>query len=206
MQYIPEIINPTYPIYNNIKKVSVSKYIKMVSKYINLCNKANRQDKINICYNIYYLTYLNIEYIYKMYKRHSFVKNLVEKLFEIIQIHGCNEFILFIPHLINYRDLSIIQQELYDKIYKKYKNKRNINDYLFIFQDNYTNFEDLANDIKYFLSNVNYLPQFERIKYIFNLLVNNQNIIKNDNDLKKDLLLTYHKTNNNLIKYCYLLV
>ena len=29
MQYIPEIINPTYPIYNNIKKVSVSKYINI---------------------------------------------------------------------------------------------------------------------------------------------------------------------------------
>jgi hypothetical protein len=130
---------------------------------------------------------------------------MIDKCFELIRDNQMYELMCFILYLTPFENLKPEEKELYKIALKEYEklNKPNDNDFKF---KEYEVFEYLSYDIEKFCKDVDYFPTNERIKEIYNLFIKYEKIIKKDTTLKQILGKVYNKTQNNLIRYCYLSV
>jgi hypothetical protein len=198
--YEPNIIEPLYEIFDDIKKINnVREYINIAKKY--LAENIEYQDR-KTCYNLFYFTYLNMDLLNNKYNK--LLDTMVERIYTFMTYNDFYELVVFLPHIISYDKLTDEQKMKYKTYLEKYnKNKKPI-ECNFKFKEKYEQYGDLICDVQNFFHSVNYYPTEEKIKEIFTLFLNNKDIIKKNGSFKKDFEKVYHKTNNNLIRYCYL--
>lgn len=193
-------IEPVYEIFDDIKKIDdISVYTIFARKYMDKLEKTYIvKEKKKILYNLIYFAYLNID---MFTDNNKYIKSIIEKIFELMK-QNMNELICFILYFTSYNMLTPEQQIEYKVELKKYEENNTPKDNGFEFKD-YEIFEYLSYDIEKFLQEIDYFPTNERIKEIFQLFVKYEKIIKKDKKLKEVFEKTYHKTQNNLVRYCY---
>jgi hypothetical protein len=193
-----------YTIFDDIKKMNnIIEYTTLSKKYLSMVELSHStSEKKKIIYNLYYFAYLNINLIKD---KDKYIQSMIDKCFELIRDNQMYELMCFILYLTPFENLKPEEKEQYKIALKEYEklNKPNDNDFKF---KEYEVFEYLSYDIEKFCKDVDYFPTNERIKEIYNLFIKYEKIIKKDTTLKQILGKVYNKTQNNLIRYCYLSV
>jgi hypothetical protein len=195
-------IEPTYEIFSDIKKMDgILDYTALSKAYMAKMEYVNKNEKMKIVYNLFYFAYLNLDLIKE---RSTYIDTMVNKIFELFA-DGMYELVCFVLYFTTFDKLTFEQKQQYNVALKKYQEKKSPKDNNFKFKE-YEIFEYLSYDVEKFLIDVEYFPNNERIKEIFNLFVKYEKIIKKDTVLKESFKKAYDKTRNNLIRYCYLLL
>lgn len=193
-------IEPVYEIFEDIKKMDVLlDYTALTKKYMSQMERVNKNEKKKIVYNLFYFAYLNFDLISD---RTKYIETMINKIFELFN-DDMYELAYFVLYFTTYDKLTPEQKEQYKTAIKKYEGINQPKDNDFKFKE-YEIFEYLSYDIEKFLESIEYFPTNERCKEIFSLFVKNKKIIKKDTTLREVFKKTYHNTQNNLIRYCYL--